>query len=90
MKKLPQNFGKYKKTYIVEFSVNKVVRLQSIAYYQAKSFNTDTILEMLREERMFQNFEDLPKKLYKNPFFSNVTCLQSRISARADSRKMSQ
>ena len=73
----------------MDFPFNEIARLQSTAYYWNKPSITDTFLEVLRRERMFENFKNLKKPLQNCLFFSNATGLQSIISSfnKTDSKK---
>ena len=58
----------YSKTYVVEFPLDKIAKLQSTAYYLTKTFTADYF--SWTAQKPLQNF----------PFFSKITGLQSRIS----------
>ena len=57
----------HSKTYVVEFTLDNIARLQSTAYYRTKNFTTDYFSWSAQ------------KPLQNCPFFSNITNLQTRI-----------
>ena len=68
-----ENFGIVRKTYEVEFSLNKFARIQFTAYYR-------TAIKCL-ETKECSKISKNPKKSFRNcPFSFNATSLQSRIS----------
>ena len=72
-----------RKIYVIEFRFNKIVRLHSTACYRIKNSTTDTFLEVLRKEKMFQNFNIFNKKkpLQNGPFSLKLPVYSSEFPA---------